>query len=81
MVELLLHSFTRNINKLFELIFVWSMFLAIENRNAFYAIGGYILYCMFDICSKKYKAEHRPTGKVTLADDFDRSRIHIEKCH
>ena len=85
MFKILLYSLTRNIRKMFELIFVWSMFLAIENKNAFYAIGGYILYCMADAClEERKKLEHRPdensnVGIITLADDFDRSRIHIEE--
>lgn len=88
MFKILLYSLTRNIRKMFELIFVWSMFLAIENKNAFYAIGGYVLYCMADACvEERKKLEHRhdreniKTGMVTLADGFDRSRIHIEEYH
>ena len=86
MFKILLLSINRNIMKMFEFIFIVSMFQAIENRNAFYAIGGYVLYCMADACVEERKQlEHRPNkenikiGMVTLADDFDRSRIHIEE--
>ena len=86
MFKILLLSINRNIMKMFEFIFIVSMFQAIENRNAFYAIGGYVLYCMADACvEERKKLEHRPNkenikiGMVTLADDFDRSRIHIEE--
>ena len=86
MIKILIYSLNRNIKKMFEFIFIVSMFQSIENRNAFYAIGGYVLYCMADACvEERKKLEHRPNkekvkiGMVTLADDFDRSRIHIEE--
>lgn len=87
MFKILLLSFNRNIMKMLDFTFIASMFLAIENKNAFYAIGGYVLYCMADACvEERKKLKHRPdkenkTGMVTLADDFDRSRIHIEEYH
>ena len=87
MFKILLLSFNRNIMKMFDFTFIASMFLAIENKNAFYAIGGYVLYCMADACvEERKKLEHRKeenkkVGMVTLADDFDRSRIHIEEYH
>lgn len=87
MIKILIYYLNLNIKKMFEFIFIASMFLAIENKNAFYAIGGYVLYCMADACvDERKKLKHRPdkenkTGMVTLADDFDRSRIHIEEYH
>ena len=81
MIEILIRSLNRNMYKMFDLILIWSMLLSIEKGNAFYTIGGYILYCMFDACvEQRNKLKHRPNGKITISDE-NRNRIHIEECH
>lgn len=78
MIETLIRSLNRNMYKMFDLMLIWSMLLSIEKCNAFYTIGGYILYCMFDACvEQRNKLEHRPNGKITIADE-DRNRIRFE---
>lgn len=62
-----------------DLMLIWSMFMAIESRNIFYVICGYVLYCIADICiNEQKKTKHRPEGKITL-DDW--SQIRSEEYH
>lgn len=71
-------SMNKNMMKMFEMIFIFTMFIAWQEKNCVYAIIGFVIYCICDIFISKRSEKYynsKKRNKITIADDFDRSRL------